>query len=415
MWPEVSVPKGILLCHELHQHHYAGTVLLTAANPERPQRVVLISIFIEMLSKPLRATHGNQCCLGSALQRQAFPAHASIVCRHAIHPHLSEETAMESHLCNSSLRGTVQLRLRADRLQCVLIDKGHILHMGEKHRNIVKGRERYVAHKACPAGFLYVCSNVNICRYQQFSLLLLRGGSLPEEDPLADWMMTVPVPKYTTHSPIPTICYTDSDKVIQWIINDKWKSNPRGDSIHGKRKHEYLVPVLHCQHRDWEIEICHDGLSFVFAAAKMSTSPAALIKGMEREWIFLLGLSGLRGDGWKNHEINNWQTQTCRLCHASSASAAARQEKPPPSASNRTASICISNMHSSQRTRINLLNNWTLKNRNFISCITQTRRELSHCQKMTWNIWLAFKVTSFSSIHPSIHPSVRKYMWSSKN
>lgn len=79
------------------------------------------------------------------------------------------------------------------------------------------------------------------------------------------------------------------------MINEK--RNPPGDSVHGKRKHEYLVATLHRQHEDPEIEICHDGLSFVFTAAKMSTSLAALIKGTDREWIFLLGLSGLRQRG----------------------------------------------------------------------------------------------------------------------
>lgn len=52
-----------------------------------------------------------------------LPALARIVCLHAIHPPPSEEKMMESHLCNSCLKGVVQLRLHADRIQCVLIDK----------------------------------------------------------------------------------------------------------------------------------------------------------------------------------------------------------------------------------------------------------------------------------------------------
>lgn len=43
-----------------------------------------------------------------------LPALAAIVCPHAIHPHPSEEKMVESHLRNSSPRGTVQLRLHAD-------------------------------------------------------------------------------------------------------------------------------------------------------------------------------------------------------------------------------------------------------------------------------------------------------------
>lgn len=75
MWPKVFVPKK--------KHFFffptscnTETPLQTVVNPaklECPQRIALISIFIEMLSKPLRETHGNQCCLGSMLQKQVSP------------------------------------------------------------------------------------------------------------------------------------------------------------------------------------------------------------------------------------------------------------------------------------------------------------------------------------------------------
>lgn len=68
--------KTFCFRHKHTQHRYRKTPLQTVVNPaalECPQRVVLISIFIEMLSKPLRATHSNQCCLGSVVQRQVSP------------------------------------------------------------------------------------------------------------------------------------------------------------------------------------------------------------------------------------------------------------------------------------------------------------------------------------------------------
>lgn len=43
-----------------------------------------------------------------------LPALATIVCLHAIRPHPSEGKMLESHLCNSCLRGVAQLRLHAD-------------------------------------------------------------------------------------------------------------------------------------------------------------------------------------------------------------------------------------------------------------------------------------------------------------
>lgn len=73
---ESFVPKDILFHHKHTHCCYTETPLKTVVNPaalECPQRVVLISIFIEMLSKPLRATHSNQWCLGSALPRQVSP------------------------------------------------------------------------------------------------------------------------------------------------------------------------------------------------------------------------------------------------------------------------------------------------------------------------------------------------------
>ena len=72
----ISYQRDILFCREHAQRRYTQTPLHTVVNPaalECPQRVVLISIFIEMLSKPLRATRSNQCCLGSVLQRQVSP------------------------------------------------------------------------------------------------------------------------------------------------------------------------------------------------------------------------------------------------------------------------------------------------------------------------------------------------------
>lgn len=74
MWPKIVVPKDIVFSHKHTLRCFTETPLHTVVNPaalECPQRVVLISIFIEMLSKPLRATRSNQCCLGSVLHRQA--------------------------------------------------------------------------------------------------------------------------------------------------------------------------------------------------------------------------------------------------------------------------------------------------------------------------------------------------------
>lgn len=162
-----------------------------------------------------------------------LPALAAIVCPHAIHPHPSEEKMVESHLRNSSPRGTVQLRLHADWLQCVLIDRVYTLHTREKCRNMVKGMKHCVEQKARPAGFLCISNNTRIC---QFSLMQAGTSSLPEEDPLANWMITVPVLKHTTLWQILTNCYTDSNKEIQGVINDKWNCYPQGDSIRGERK-----------------------------------------------------------------------------------------------------------------------------------------------------------------------------------
>lgn len=60
-------------CSGTPLRRFTQTPLHTVVNPaalECPQRVALISIFIEMLSKPLRATRSNRCCLGSVLHRQ---------------------------------------------------------------------------------------------------------------------------------------------------------------------------------------------------------------------------------------------------------------------------------------------------------------------------------------------------------
>lgn len=61
-----------------------------------------------------------------------LPAPATIVCLHAIYPHLSEEKMVESHLCYSYLKGMIRLRWHAHWLQCVFIYRGYILHMEEK-------------------------------------------------------------------------------------------------------------------------------------------------------------------------------------------------------------------------------------------------------------------------------------------
>lgn len=135
------------------------------------------------------------------------PTLATVVCLHAIHPHLSEERMVESHLPNSCPQGMVQLRLHADWLQCALIDRACILHMREKRRNMVRVREHYVAQKACPAGFLHISNLAISCQYHQFPPMLVRISSLPKEDPLANWMITVPVLKHTTYWQIPTNCY----------------------------------------------------------------------------------------------------------------------------------------------------------------------------------------------------------------
>lgn len=75
------------------------------------------------------------------------------------------------------------------------------------------------------------------------------------------------------------------------------------NGTHEERKQEH--------HLVTEMESCHDGPTCILPEAQISVcvcvcvSPAALIKGKMREWICLLGLSGLRVDGLKNHEINN--------------------------------------------------------------------------------------------------------------
>ena len=96
-------------------------------------------------------------------------APACIVCLHAIHAHPPEETMGESHLLNSCLKGEFGLRLPADWRQCSLIDTGHSLHMGETHGGTVTDREHRVAHKVCPAGFLYFSNNTIVCQQPTIS------------------------------------------------------------------------------------------------------------------------------------------------------------------------------------------------------------------------------------------------------
>lgn len=49
-----------------------------------------------------------------------------------------------------------------------------------------------------------------------------------------------------------TNCYIDSNKEIQGLINDEWKSNPLCDSIHGEMGRGALSPIMHHQHKDWD-------------------------------------------------------------------------------------------------------------------------------------------------------------------
>lgn len=78
----------------------------------------------------------------------------------------------------------------------------------------------------------------------------------------------------------------------------------------GKRKQEHLVPKKFDQHGP--------------SRWNPSTSLPALTKGRRGEWIHPLGLSALSVVRLKNHEINNWETVTCRpnwLGHGAAASA----------------------------------------------------------------------------------------------
>lgn len=167
-----------------------------------------------------------------------------IVCPGAIHTQSSDEEEVESHLPNSCPRGTVQLWLLSDWWQCTLIDEGYVLHARERLRN----RQHYAAQKACPAGVPHISSNAVICQYHQFPLTLVRKSKQPGEDPLENWAIAAPVMKRTTCSWVPT--NHSSNKEIQGIINDGWNGNPLGGRIHGKGKHEHLVPALHRQHWD---------------------------------------------------------------------------------------------------------------------------------------------------------------------
>lgn len=95
-----------------------------------------------------------------------------IVCLHAIHPHPSEETTGESHLRNSGLGGGDQRRLDTDWQQCVLIDWGCILVMGEKCRNMLEGYT---------GGFSSFIFSTIISQYRARILV-----------PAAIWMITAP-------------------------------------------------------------------------------------------------------------------------------------------------------------------------------------------------------------------------------
>lgn len=173
---------------------------------------------------------------------------------------------------------------------------------------MIKGRKDYVAQKACPAGFLFISNSIitTIASNNNFNSCKFEPAVYLKK---VNWMITF----WSRQAPdsYQQILYTDSNKEIQRILNDKWNSNPLADSIHEKRKHEHLVLVLHCQHWDWDISLSRWTELYVLNSQNICVSVTALIEGQGREEICLVGLSGLRGDGLKNHEINNWQHQTC--------------------------------------------------------------------------------------------------------
>lgn len=73
------------------RHGLPSSLLSLQLCDNAPGELALISIFIEMLSKPLRETHGNQWRLGSALQRQ--PPH-----QRRRHPHSGYYCLSSRHL-----------------------------------------------------------------------------------------------------------------------------------------------------------------------------------------------------------------------------------------------------------------------------------------------------------------------------
>lgn len=98
-----SCAKNMPFSHEHSQCCFTKTSPHTVVNPDVldcPQRVMLISVFIEMLSKALRDSQQSMLCLGSLL----FSPLELLLCLHDIHPHHSKEKIAESHLCNSWLK-----------------------------------------------------------------------------------------------------------------------------------------------------------------------------------------------------------------------------------------------------------------------------------------------------------------------
>lgn len=111
------------------------------------------SIFIEMLSKPLRVTGGGRCCLGSALQSP--PPSFFIPC-YSLHFALfllpfthspSSLRGVAARSCTSVIAAPEErlwLRLHASQLQCVLIDW-----VCDKCRNTARARNS-VSHRRFP-------------------------------------------------------------------------------------------------------------------------------------------------------------------------------------------------------------------------------------------------------------------------
>ena len=236
----VFMPKGTLFCHK-HTSAVTQKLLSRLLSIQLRESALRESCSFQYLLKCYQ-NHSERLAAinavyGLCAAEAGLPALATIVCLHAIHPYPSEEEMAESHLHNSSPKGAARLRLHADWLQCVLIDRAHILHTREECGNTEEGRERCVPETASPAGFLCIPNNVIICQYHQSSFKL-RNSTLPEDVPLAIQMITVPVFKDTTCRQTVILI---AIKKYRGIINDEWKSNPLGDGVHGKRKQEHLV------------------------------------------------------------------------------------------------------------------------------------------------------------------------------